>query len=94
MTTKNHLIKALFSLALATSLTSSALAARHDEVSMPDFTNGGTIPADAAHDWNLGATGLRGWIYCDQMVTSDARQIAITQVDKKSPAGKVFDVAT
>ncbi len=92
MTTKNSLFTALFSLAIASSLIHSAIAAKSGELIMPDFTNGGTIPADAAHDWNLGATGLRGWIYCDQMVTSDTRQIAITQVDKKSPAGKVFEV--
>jgi hypothetical protein len=29
----------------------------------PDFTKGDTIPAEAKHDWNLGATGLRGWSY-------------------------------
>ena len=92
MTTKNSLFTAFFSLAIACSFTHSAVGAKSGELSMPDFTNGGTIPADAAHDWNLGATGLRGWIFCDQMITSDTRQIAITQVDKKSPADKVFEV--
>jgi len=33
-----------------------------------------------------------GWIYCDQMVTTDARQIPITKVDKGSPADGVFKV--
>ncbi len=53
---------------------------------IPDFTHGSTIPSDANHDWNLGPTGLRGWMYCDQLVTTDARQIAITAVDENSPA--------
>jgi len=56
----------------------------------PDFTKGDTIPAGAKHDWNLGPTGLRGWMFCDQMVTTDARQISITQVEKGSPADGVF----
>lgn len=56
----------------------------------PDFTNGEAIPAGAKHDWNLGPTGLRGWMFCDKMVTTDARQIAITKVEKGSPADGVF----
>lgn len=57
-----------------------------------DFTQGGTIPAEAKHDWNLGATGMRGWMFCDKMVTTDARQIAITQVAPSSPADGVMQV--
>lgn len=44
---------------------------------MPDFTKGDVIPADAKHDWNLGPTGARGWMFCDKMVTSDARQVLL-----------------
>jgi len=62
------------------------------EVPAPDFTKGDKIPKKAKHDWNLGATGLRGWIYCDKMVTSDARQIAITKVESNSPADGIFAV--
>jgi hypothetical protein len=58
----------------------------------PDFTRGDTIPANAKHDWNLGPTGLRGWMFCDQMVTTDARQISITKVERGSPADGVFRV--
>ena len=58
----------------------------------PDFTQGDTIPAKAKHDWNLGPTGLRGWMFCDQMVTTDARQISITQVEKGSPADGILAV--
>jgi hypothetical protein len=68
-------------------LASSALAAGGGKpMAMPDLTKGDAIPANAKHDWNLGATGARGWMYCDKMVTTDARQIAITKVDQGSPA--------
>ena len=53
---------------------------------LPDFTKGDPIPAEAKMDWNLGATGARGWMYSDRMVTSDARQVRITAVAPKSPA--------
>lgn len=59
---------------------------------MPDFTKGDVIPKQAKHDWNLGATGLRGWMFCDKMVTSDARQIAITKIEKGSPADGIIAV--
>ena len=72
--------------------TSSALAAGGDKLTMPDFTKGDTIPEKAKHDWNLGPTGLRGWMFCDKMVTSDARQIAVTKVEKGSPADGIFAV--
>ena len=54
--------------------------------------NNARIATGAEHDWNLGATGLRGWIRCDKMVTSDAREIAITGVEDGSPADGVFVV--
>ena len=53
---------------------------------------GSSFAAAAMHDWNLGATGLRGRIRCDKMVTSDARQIAITKVAKGSPAYGILEV--
>lgn len=68
-------------------LSLSALGAdKNEATSIPDLTLGGSIPANAKHDWNLGPTGLRGWMFCDRLVTSDARQIAITKVDPSSPA--------
>ncbi|WP_395718968.1 DUF6288 domain-containing protein [Prosthecobacter sp.] len=63
-----------------------------ESLNVPDFTKGDAIPNNAKHDWNLGATGLRGWMYCDTLVTSDARQIAITKVEPKSPADGVIAV--
>jgi hypothetical protein len=71
-----------------------ALAAKVP-LSNPDFTKGGVIPADARHDWTLGATGARGWMFSDKLSTAEARQIAITKVAKGSPADgslKVGDV--
>ena len=51
-----------------------------------------SVAASAEHDWNLGATGLRGWIRCGKMVTSDAREITITKVEQGSPAEGVLAV--
>ena len=67
-------------------------AGKAPSMTLPDFTKGDAIPAGAPHDWNLGATGARGWMYCDKMVTANARQIAITKVDKGSPAAGTLAV--
>lgn len=58
----------------------------------PDFTKGEAIPARAEHDWNLGPTGMRGWMYCAGMATTEARQIAVTEVEKGSPSDGVMKV--
>jgi hypothetical protein len=76
----------------AVSIGISPPACRAERQAVPDFTKGDAIPPKARHDWNLGATGLRGWMYCDKLVTSDARQIAITKVEPKSPADGVIAV--
>jgi len=55
----------------------------------PDFTQGGK--SDGSHDWTLGPTGARGWIYAFKH-TDDARQILITAVAKGSPAEDVLKV--
>lgn len=52
----------------------------------PDFTKGEKIPEGATKDWNLGATGLRGWMHSHKLTTSQARQILVTEVAKDSPA--------
>lgn len=59
---------------------------------IPDFTRGEKTPEGAKHDWNLGPTGLRGWMFCDKLVTTDARQILITKVEKASPADGLIAV--
>ena len=67
-------------------------AGKIKSITMPDFTKGEAIPAGANHDWNLGATGARGWMYCEKMVTTVARQISITKVEKGTPADGVLAV--
>ncbi len=42
----------------------------------PDFIKGGQ--RDDFHDWTLGPTGLRGWIFGSKCETSEARQILFT----------------
>jgi len=88
-----HQIPGLTFLVLAAFLvTPGPLAGAPPKMAMPDFTQGDAIPDGANHDWNLGATGARGWMYSNTMVTTDARQIRITKVEKKSPAGGVLVV--
>jgi HEAT repeat protein len=79
-------------IAIAAALTVSLKAPAADSLEIPDFTQGQAIPAGSKHDWNLGPTGLRGWIFSDKMVTSDARQIAVTKVESGSPAEGVLAV--
>ena len=82
-----HQFPAIASLVLAVLLAAPGpLAGAPKKMAMPDFTKGSAIPAGADHDWNLGPTGARGWMYSNKLVTADARQIRITKVDKNSPA--------
>lgn len=80
------------SLFILAALAIPCTAAPNGKLDVPDFTQGSRIPKDAKHDWNLGPTGLRGWMFCDKMVTTDARQVVVTKVDKGSPADGVFQV--
>ena len=57
-----------------------------------DLTKGEAIPAGASHDWTLGATGARGWMYSSKLETSEARQIAVTKVAAGSPSAGVLEV--
>lgn len=56
----------------------------------PDFTEGEKRPAGASHDWNLGATGMRGWMHSEKLETTKARQILVTEVAKGSPADQLI----
>lgn len=69
-----------------------ALAARPAKAKCPDFTKGDKIPDGWTHDWTLGPTGTRGWIYCDTHTTTGSRQIKITKVEKGSPAEGILEV--
>jgi hypothetical protein len=67
----------------------------------PDLTKGETTGVDRAGTYNLGATGMRGWIftkpatYLDSLqgrTTAASRQILVTHVGAKSPADGVMRV--
>jgi hypothetical protein len=75
---------------LAVVLALPSAAAPRKQMTLPDLTQGAAIPAEANHDWTLGATGTRGWMFSDKLETTAARQIAITQADKGSPADGVL----
>jgi len=82
----------MLSAALLAPVASTSVAPAPEPMPNPDFTRGGVIPEGANHDWTLGATGARGWMYSEKLVTTEARQIAITEVAKDSPAGRVLRV--
>jgi len=86
---KTFLVALTFAAALATP--DAAFAAGKDEaMPMPDFTKGGTVPQDGPHDWTLGPTGARGWIFTNNGHSAEARQILVTAVAKDSPAAPVL----
>lgn len=66
------------------------LAAAPKLMPNPDFTKGESIPEGAVHDWTLGATGARGWMYSNQLGTTMARQVAITEVAEGAPADGIL----
>jgi hypothetical protein len=73
------------------SLTAMA-AAKGKAVEMPDFTKGDTLAKDAPHDWTLGPTGARGWIFTANGHSRAARQILVTAVAAGSPAERGLSV--
>ncbi len=79
----------LFTFAVLLGFASSALAAPKDNP-MPDFTKGDTLAKNAPHDWTLGPTGARGWIFTANGHSHDARQILVTEVAAGSPADGVL----
>ncbi len=78
---------ALVTLTLALSGT-SILAKDPDPI--PDFTKGDRLERNAPHDWNLGPTGARGWVYAAKGESTDSRQILITEVAAGSPSDGVL----
>ena len=60
-----------------------------EQPSVPDFTKGGK--RDESHDWTLGPTGARGWVYGWKGQTTDARQVLVTAVAKGSPADGILN---
>src|SRR3954463_11557582 len=92
MKSMRHILTLLV-VALAASLaTRPAVAAgKEDALPNPDFTKGGTVPKDGPHDWTLGPTGARGWIFTNNGHSAEARQILVTAVAKGSPAAAVLN---
>lgn len=69
--------------------------------SPPDLTRGETNGVDRSQTYNLGPTGLRGWIFgkpathldgLQGRTTASSRQILVTHVGVKSPADGVIQV--
>ncbi len=85
-----HIASCIFALLSGMDIASAAGPA--GKAKCPDLTRGGTVPKGWNHDWTLGPTGARGWIYSDAHVTTDARQIKITAVEKGSPSDGVLEV--
>ncbi|MFZ9935775.1 MAG: DUF6288 domain-containing protein [Luteolibacter sp.] len=90
MNTQRKPARILLAASLVAALIAPCDAARNQPIPKPDFTKGDPIPADATHDWNLGATGCRGWMFSDNRSTAVARQIKITKVAKGSPADGIL----
>ena len=75
---------------VASLMAATAMLVANVSAANPDFTQGDKIPEGANHDWTLGPTGARGWMYSNRMETSEARQIYVTKVDEGSPADGVL----
>ncbi|EMI45528.1 DUF6288 domain-containing protein [Rhodopirellula sp. SWK7] len=91
MSVKNQ-VKQFVVVFIAAAVVGSVCAAapppkRLDEI--PDLTQGDDT--DHSHDWTLGATGARGWVYAWKH-TADSRQILVTKVAKGSPADGILEV--
>ena len=87
--------------AVALALTSLPVGLLSGAEAPPDLTQGETKGVDRKLTYNLGATGLRGWIYSKPethfdglqgRTTARSRQILVTHVGAKSPADGVMQV--
>ncbi len=83
----SHILRPL--LCLLALLTAPLSVRAADTPPNPDLTKG-TTPGKA-HDWTLGSTGARGWIFTANGHSRDARQILVTEVAKGSPADGVLE---
>ena len=88
---KNIPITVFLLLTAATLAFSPSFAGEPEGAVPPDFTAGGK--KDDSHDWLLGPTGLRGWMFLrHEDLTATSRQILVTAVDKGSPADGIVQV--
>jgi len=74
----------LASIACLAGILAALAPAQRQKPPVPDLTAGGK--PDGKHDWNLGPTGARGWMWGWKHATTDARQILVTRVAAGSPA--------
>ena len=87
--TMNHIIKtSIIAACVVFASTAPGAKAKNGTPTVPDFTRGGQ--PDESHDWTLGPTGARGWVYGWKGQTAEARQILVTAVAKGSPADGVL----
>jgi len=68
----------------------TALAARPKEPSGPNHDLTKEIDFERMSTFHLGPTGARGWMYVKKLMTHEARQILITEIDEGSPADGVL----
>ncbi len=98
MTNRLRWLAMTWSVIAAMAIGASVSAAAQPDLP-PDLTQGNKV--DRSRTYNLGATGLRGWIYTkpasylDSLqgrTTAASRQILVTHVGAKSPADGVIQV--
>ncbi|MBM4039306.1 MAG: acetylesterase [Planctomycetes bacterium] len=77
-------MRELAAVTVVLSLAATACLCAAEKPPVPDLTKGGE--PDKTHDWTLGPTGARGWMWAWVGHTTDARQILVTDVAKGSPA--------
>jgi hypothetical protein len=87
---KNQIALLFVLSALLTTSSRTFVSAAPPKPPVPDLTTGGQ--PDDKHDWTLGPTGARGWIWAWKLETTDARQILVTKVDEGSPADGRLEV--
>ncbi|MGA0058158.1 MAG: DUF6288 domain-containing protein [Planctomycetota bacterium] len=83
-------MRSLGLIACTAALLAATAPAQRNKPQVPDLTAGGK--RDDKHDWNLGPTGARGWMWGWKRATTDARQILITRVANGSPADGLLEV--
>ena len=100
-TIRQRLILPQLVFVLAAASVTGSLRAAEPPLNPPDLTKGETTGVDRSGTYNLGATGLRGWIYTRPdnyhdsehgRTTTRSRQILVTHVGKNSPADGVVKV--
>jgi HEAT repeat protein len=71
--------------------TATAFAARPREPSGPNHDLTKEIDFERMSTFHLGPTGARGWMYVKRLMTHEARQILVTEVDAGSPSEGVLE---